>query len=383
MQIESYNTLQEIERFQEDWARLSAQEIHFVPCFSELRHQLSRAGIEFRVLVARDNGEVKAIACFLYRSARKRYEIATRNLFAFPVKTVSLFGSCVLGSPSEEVIRKFFQVILESSSFDVIDIGVIFIDSPMYKALKSLRGVVAWSVMRKAQTQWMIKLPDSIDAYLDSLRPTTKMRIKRDGRLFKRENPEYRVYQRPEDVEPFLRDAEEVSRLTYQWNLGYRVRNDEGTRLTLTRYAKQGTFRGYLVYARGKPCAFGWGELAHGTFLFRVTGYDPKYHKISPGTALIMHMVRDLIENTNCKIFDFGGGSEMGYKSRLGNLGLACARMQAAQIYRPFPFFLFALDQTFHLTKNSIMDTMEWVAGRGRLGRRLKGLLRPYGIGSY
>jgi Acetyltransferase (GNAT) domain len=386
MEIVSYDKCSELGALQDAWDRLCEKELQFVPSFSELLHHLNASGAKFRVLAAKEESQIIALACFTYGIATKRYEIATRKLFDLPVqlKEISLFGSCVPGQPSEDVIRKFFQTVIDESQYDFITVGEIFIDSPLYRAIKSLPGgVVAWSASRKKQYRWMIRLPGSFDEYIASLRPTAKAHITRDSRRFERERPGFRVLQRPEDVEQFLQEAEKISRLTYQWKFGYGLHNDERTRQRLTRLAEIGTLRCYIADLQGNPCAFGWGELCHRTFAFRMTGYDPHYAKLSPGTGLIMRMIRDLIENTNCEIFDFMAGGETGYKSRLGNINLSCASMQVAQIYRPYSLLLVVLDQTINLAKNAAMGLGDAALGSGPLKQRLKSALRLFGVGTY
>jgi hypothetical protein len=383
MQIASYNDCSELSAFAEAWDRLNEQELRFVPSFAELRHRLE-AGRKFRLLVASENSQVVAVACFIYHDSIKRFEIATRKLFDLPVKMVSLFGDNVAGRPDEDVIRKFFQIIIDAGGFDVIDIGEIFVDSPLFRVISSLRqGFVAWRIMRTQQPRWMIRLPGSFDEYLASLRPTVNMRISRDFRRYERADPEFRVTHRPEDVESFLRDAETVSRLTYQWHIDYKTCNDEATRARLTRLAQNGDLRAYVAYVGGKPCAFGFGELSHRTFGFRSTGYDPQHRNISPGTALMLQIIRDLIENTDCEVFDFWSGSESGYKSRLATLGLTCARMQVAQITRPYPLLIVTLDRTINFVKGSLVNLTDFVLGSGALRQWLRRMLRPFGVGSY
>jgi len=383
MQIVSHSDIAELGTFQEIWDRLSELELQFVPSFAELLHYLRASGAKFRLVSAMEGERTVALACFIYKKSIKRYEVATHKLFDLPVQEVSLFGATVLGQPDEPLLRKIFAFISEGAGFDLVNIGEIFTDSPLYRVIKSLPGFTSWRVMRKEQTRWMIELRGTFDDYVSALRRTAKTRIMRDVRRFERAGPQYRVVERPEDVEAFLREAAEVCALTYQWNLGYRLFNDERTRERLTRFARQGTFRGYIASINGKPCAFGWGELAHRTFGFTQTGYDPQYRNISPGTALIMHMMRDLIENTNCEVFDFGSGGDEGYKSRLSTVSLGCARMQMAQIYSPYSLLLIVLDRSINVAKNSAMNLLEWIAGHGALKQRLKSVLRPYGIGSY
>ena len=102
MKIESYSRCSELDALEDAWDQLSEKELSFVPSFSELRYQV--AGSKFRLLAAIDNSQVIAIACFIYGNSAKSYEIASRRLFRLPVKQISLFGSCVLGQPSENVI---------------------------------------------------------------------------------------------------------------------------------------------------------------------------------------------------------------------------------------------------------------------------------------
>ena len=352
MDIVSYNDCSELDALEGAWEHLSEQELKYVPSFSELRHHLQASDLNFRVLVAIDNSQITAIACFIYHDINKSYEIATRRLFSLPVKELSLYGSCVLGQPSENVIRRFFQLIIKEFRFDTINLGMIFVDTPLYNAVTSFHhGVMASRVTRKIQRWWLIRLPRSFDEYFASLSATTRRSFARDLRKCEMEAPDFRVMHSPEDVEKFLFDAEKISRSTYQWGLGYGTRNDEHTQRRLTWLAKNGVLRCYILYLSGAPCAFGWGELDHRTFLFQQTGYDPQYRKVSPGTALILQMIRDLIENTDCDVFDFKWGGDDGYKARFGNVSFSCVAIQLAQIYRPYSLLIVALDEVLNLFK--------------------------------
>ena len=338
-------------------------------------------GTTFQILVAIDNSQIMAVACFIYRTTIRRYEIATRRLFDLPVKEVSLFGSCVPGQPSEEIVRKFFKMVIEKADFDLISVGELLIGSPLYNAITKLGGgVIAWRASRKRR-RWLIRLPASFDEYIASLRPTAKRHISRDCRKFERASPTFRVMQHPEEVNDFLRDAEKVSWSTYQWKFGYGLRNDTRTREKLIWFAKNGTLRCYLSYLQGEPCAFGWGVLNHRTFDFRQTGYNPQYRSLSAGTALIIRMIHDLIENTNCEVFDFLWGGDTGYKSRLGTDGLSCGEMRVAQMLRPYSLLIVALDQTINLARSTAISLAGFVPSAVR--RRLRGIVRSYGVGTF
>ena len=380
MEIVTYNNCSELDALEDKWNYLSEQELKFVPSFAELKYQLEANGSKFWFLVAIEDSEIIAIACFIYGNAMKGYEIATRRLFRLPVKQVSLFFSCVLGQPSENVIRKFFQRIIELSDFDLIDLGEIFVDSPLYKAVTSFHDeIIAWRSVRKARLWWLIRLPGSFDEYIAALPKRTRTHFARDCRKFERAAPDFRVMRLPEEVDIFLRDAEKISRLTYQSRFGYGLSNDERTRQEFIRLAKSGTLRCYIVYLRSKPCVFGYGVLSHGKFLFYRTGYDPQYRRLSPGTALIMRMIRDLIENTNCKVFDFKWGSEDGYKSKFGTVSISCVAMQVAQSYKPYSLLIVVLDQMLNVSKRLVGSIIEHRA----LKERLRSTLQRYGVGTF
>jgi len=380
MEIVCYNKYSDLDALEEAWNNLGKQGLYFVPSFSELRYQLKGREGQFRLLVAIDNSQIKAIACFTYGDAIRHYEIASKKLFRLPIQIVTLFGSCVLGEPSENIVRRFFHCAIEGSNFDLIDVGEIFIDSPLYRAATSLNEfIIAWRGTRRNRLWWFIRMPGSFEEYIASLRETARAHITRDCKKFEKEEPEFRIIQSPDEVENFLRDAEKISRLTYQWKFGYGVYNDENTRQELIRLAESGSLRCYIVYLQGNPCAFGWGKLIYGRFSFQRTGYDPRYRKLSPGTALMIRMIQDLIENTNCKVFDFLWGGEDGYKSRLGNVSVSCASIQVAKIYRPYSLLIVLLDQTLNLAKTLVGLIIE----HGPLKKRLRSMRRRHGIGTF
>lgn len=380
MRIVSYTNLSELVAIEGIWDSLAGSDLLFVPSFSELYNWLRADNSKFRVLAAvDDNSQITALVCFIYRDSKKTYHIGARQLLGLPVRIVDLFGSCVIGDATEQLTTEFFNVIVKEGGFDLIDLGVIFVDSPLYKAAKKISNVLVWQVARKKRYWWLIRLPRTFDEYFSSLRARTRAHVVRDLRKCEREDPKILLMRRPEDVDRFLRDAEEISRVTYQWKLEYGVRNDEHTREAFLRLAENGMLRGYISYVRGKPCAFGWGDLSHGKFYFRQTGYDPKFRKVSPGTGLMMHMIRDMIENTDCRIFHFQWGGNEGYKARLCTESHICTSLQMAPARQPYSWLIVILDQLLNLLKNSIGFVVE----QGPFKTRLRSALRRSGVGTF
>ena len=94
------------------------------------------------------------------------------------------------------------------------------------------------------------------------------------------------VVQKPEQVDAFLRDGEAISRMTYQWNVGQRLNDDDATRSHYKKRAAAGQLRCYLVVVEGKPVAFGRGFLVDGIYKYDTPGFDPQYGKYSGGLGV-------------------------------------------------------------------------------------------------
>jgi CelD/BcsL family acetyltransferase involved in cellulose biosynthesis len=293
---------------------------------------------------------------------------------------VTLFGSAVLGQVDEQIAEEFLNRIIKDADFDLMNLGEIVIDSPLYKVVSRLRGgMIVNRVLREDSTRWLIKLPESFDEYLKSLGAQTRKKDVGKFRKAEQQGPfDVHVISRPDQVAKFLEDGEKVSRLTYQWNLGQRLYNNESNHRRLTRLAEKGLLRCYLLYVEGEPRAFGYGEVSHGVYLYQASGYDPQYIKDSLGTALMLWMIRDVITNTDCKVFDFGMGGNYEYKPRYGNTSVNCAWIQAGRLYQPYSLLIVALDQALNVSKNLATALI----GKGKLMQRLKRATRRYGDNS-
>jgi hypothetical protein len=372
MEILVYRNDGDLKALEAAWNRLCRREPRFVPHFSEIK------GNKFRLLVAVDKDDVIGMACFVYCDTKKVFAVAERKLFALPVKVVWLLGSCILGQLEEDVIAKFLTMIINESHFDLLDLGEIIIDSPLHNVVVRLGGTIVSRASRHDPTHWLIKLPSSFEDYCSSLGAATRKKDVGNFKKLERQSAfDVHVIHRSDQVEAFLQDGEKLSRLTYQWNLGTRLYNDESNRQRLTRRAEAGVLRCYILYLHGKPCAFSYGELSHKVYLYESSGYDPKCADASPGTALMLWIIRDLINNTDCELFDFGMGGDRnrnhGYKPRYGNTSLEVCRIQLG-LYRPYSLLIVGLNWVLNLAKNFAAP----IIGDGQLMKRLRKASRQY-----
>jgi hypothetical protein len=371
IEVSIYREISELGALAGVWDHLKKREPRFFPSFAETRSFLEATPCDYRFLVAKSNVKIVGIACFLNRHSKKHYTIGEKTLFSLPVRQTVLFGSSILGQLDQTTIAEFIRIIIDEFDFDLMSFGEIIFDSPLHNAIVNFnRGMIVTSASRKHSFRWLIKLPASFDEYLISLGSVTRNSAVRKLKKFQREFQfDFQVIHLPEQIDKFLRDGETISRTTYQWNIGQRLNNDEPTQNRYKSLAKNGQLRCYMLYINGQPSAFLRGELDDNLYYYETPGFDPKFQKASPGIILLMWAIRDLIENTPCKIFDFGsGGSDNDYKSHFGNLSINCISLELGKKYKPYSLFLVSLQEALSLAKNMASATI----GNGTLRRWVK-----------
>ena len=214
-------------------------------------------------------------------------------------------------------------------------------------------GLVPTRPVRKQSAHWLVKLPSSFEEYLKSLRSTTRKKLLQAIRTLQRHGRyQLQVVTDASHIEKFLKDGEGISRRTYQWDIGQRLQNDDQIRERYLKLTTEDRLRCYILYIDGVPCAFARGEISGALYHYETAGFDPSFKKLSPGTVLLMWIIRDLIENTACKTFDFGSGGEpTSYKARFSNCHLECDRIDICRLYSPYSVFILSIQRSIFSVK--------------------------------
>jgi hypothetical protein len=361
-----------------DWDRLRKLETRFFPDYLELCTRLRDVSRRFCVFSVQADEVVVSLACFVFRDGIKSFSVGERRLFGLPVKWCELVGANVLGQCSGDLLKSFMEALNRQTRFDILSLGEVVLGDGLEVATRSLGWKFRISrPARKDSLRWLTRLPESFDEYLGSMSTKSRGNLRREIRKLESElKPTLVTVTRPDQVEDFLRDGERVSRLTYQWNIGQRLVDDEATRRTYKSHAQLGRLRTHIVYADGRPIAFSRGRIVDGTFNYDTPGHDPAFAKYSPGTVLLAWVMRDLIENTKCRLFDFGtGGDDVGYKARFGNLSLPSRTIYVSRRMDLYSTLLTALDAGLTLVKNLGSKLL----GQSSLRDRVKRAIRKYG----
>lgn len=118
-------------------------------------------------------------------------------------------------------------------------------------------------------------------------------------------------------MERFFAEVLRIAQKTYQWGLGVGFQGGVENRERLALEARNGWFRGYVLYVKDKPVTFWICTVYKETVYLDYTGYDPDFGKYEVGTALLFRVVDEMCRE-NIKQLDFGPGSAF-YKERLAD----------------------------------------------------------------
>ena len=168
----------------------------------------------------------------------------------------------------------------------------------------------------------------SFDEYLRGLSRHHRHEIQRKLRRYLQasgEAIEFRRYSTPQEARKFYALARPLSAKTYQDRLLARGLPDaDAFRAELDEHAARGTMRGYLLFHREQPIAFGYCTAVDDCLRFAFTGYDPALAAWSPGIVLVHEMVRSLAGEGRFAVLDFGSG-EAQYKRLFATASQLCA----------------------------------------------------------
>lgn len=358
------------EAFAADWDRLAALEPIHTPTFTDVRALLADPMVDFRLVGRRAKGTTTALALFVLTSGRRTYWLGPLRLLRLKVRSASLFGQDMLGAPDEETAAALLHRALDGATVDLLAFDDLPTRSGLHALARSGKAGPA-RISRHNTDRRLIALPATMDAYWAGFRSKTRRTALADLRAFERLDPTYELFAGQDAIDDFLPRAAALSARTYQIGIGQGLTDSPHQRGHFARLAREGRLLCYLASVEGKAVAFGWGEIAHGIYHYRTTGYDAGYAGASAGKGILFHMIRDLIEQKRCHSFDFGV-RDMDYKHRFATVTVPCAHVLIARPGSARGLLALALDKGL----DGIKATLPRLIGADRLRavkRRLRG----------
>lgn len=312
----------EIEEMRHVWEQLQYHpnaDINFFNNIINIRKDILRPHII--ILYANDQPKVMIIGRI--DKGTLNIKIGYKSIWKPKVRILSIIYGGIMGDVSSDIADRIISEIimsLKGNEADVAFFSNIRTDSMIYSSAKRNPNLLCRDYITTANLHWKMTLPNSIDEFYKKMKAKHRYWIKRLEKILEKEYPGKVIiisYQKEIEIAKFCKDAEQISKKTYQRGLGVGFIDNDENRQRLQLSAHNNWLRAYILYIDEKPCAFWMGTLYKKTFYLDFTGYDQYYKKYEPGTILFMEMINKLCREEVAEI-DFGLGNAF-YKERFGD----------------------------------------------------------------
>ena len=173
--------------------------------------------------------------------------------------------------------------------------------------------------LEQEETAAVLRLPETWEAYLESLDSKERHELKRKRRRLLREHPDAMTREStPETLDADLKIFVDMHRGT-EGHKGHFMNPDMATffeRIART-FMPLGWLRFHFLEVGGEAVASTFGFELDGTFYLYNSAYEPEARRLSPGLILVSNLIEDAIER-GLEVFDFLRGPER-YKYQLGS----------------------------------------------------------------
>ena len=378
-------SFEEVEAIRDIWMQMQRSES--MPALNtDIERYLSvveslKETVQPYIIVLYYDSDPKAIVIGRIEKRRITCRVAYATILKPSLRCLTVVYGGILGKPSDQTSAKLLQELtntLKQGDVDAVFFNQLRLDSPLYHLTRKTPNFLCRCYSPVVEPHWQTHLPDSTEAFYKDKSGSRKRYLRRYIKALEKagSGPVEMVCYRSEDkLDHVISIASEISAKTYKHALHVGFCDDFLTRSLLTKAAKQGKLRAYVLYAGDKPCAFEFGIEYGNIFFPEHIGYDPLLRSCSPGTVLFIKVVEDLIENSNVKVFDYGFGAAA-YKERFGTKS-----WQEASVYifapRLYPVIVNILRNSVGGVNTGLKYVVKKFGAVDRIKRRWRNLLRP------
>lgn len=328
------------------------------------------------VMLVRHNDCPVAMVIGRVETSRLRLRVGYATFSCPRSKYLRVVYGGILGRPDADLCSWLVSELarrLRRREFDIVYFSYLRTDTPFYRSVRNMPGFLTRDRFPKIDEHWRMSIPEKIDQFYAARSRGHRHNIRSAIRKFERDYPgngKVVNYTSESDVDDFLRIAEDISSRTYQSALGVGIVNDERTKCRTMAAAECGWFRGHILLAGGKSCAFQLGMRYQNVYYMVNIGYDPALSCYKPGLILFLRVLESLCDDPSVDMIDFYfGGAE--YKHRYGTEHWFEARIHIFAL-RPCPVFINALRSFVEAVNAGLeyvvrkIDSAHWIKRKWR-----------------
>jgi hypothetical protein len=320
--ISVLRTVQEVKEIRSIWESMQWHpnaDMDFYLTIVNARPEIVRP----HVIVLFENGCARAIMVGRVEETRLNFQIGYKSILRPKVRLIAIIYGGLLGDISRDAADALVSELIKSlyrGEAEVVFFSHLPWGSDICQIARTKPIFLCRDHMPIVNAHWKLALPSTMSEFWQSINPHRRHELRRYSRVIERKFPgelEFKLFEKPEQVENLCNDLEEIAQKTYQRGLGAGFVYDDENLHRMSLSANRGWLRAYLLYINKRPCAFWAGTLYEDVFYLDFTGYDPQFRQYEPGTVLLVRMIEDLCQHGIRKV-DFGYG-EAFYKQRFCN----------------------------------------------------------------
>jgi Acetyltransferase (GNAT) domain len=315
-------TATEFEELRDVWSSWSDHPEADLDLFSiHLRHSPGIVRPHVMVVYRSDRTDCMLVGCL--RQGPVAFKVGSLVLFQSNVRMLRFVGGGFLGNQSPGNSRFLVREIVKSlpkDGVEAVEFSQLRVDSPLYDLVKREPNVFCREHFAPAQTHRYLTLPASFDEFLRGRSPKSRQEFRRLARMLIRDFPgkvRFQSFGKERDVGEFAREADKISRRTYQRAVGAGFANDVEMREMLRVAAQKAALRACLLYIGEQPVAFASGIVSNKTLYGTFMGYDPGFKKYRPGLQTLMRLIEESFEPSGDLLRIDAGCGDVPYKRAL------------------------------------------------------------------
>lgn len=333
------------------------------------------------VMLFEHNGSPTAMIVGWVGKHQLELKLGYKALLKPRLRCLSVVYGGVLGQPDSELCSLLIGELMKQLRFQEVDMTYfnrLKTDTAFYQAVRRIPGFLIRGSSPEVENHWHMSVPDNIDQFYSARSHKHRGNLRRAIRKFEQDYPGksiFSTYTSESDVGEFIRVAADISSKTYQHTLGVGIVNDEHTRCLMTTAASKGWFRGHILHAGDKSCAFQLGLSYEKVYYLVSIGYDPAFRSYWPGRILFLKVLESICDDRSIDMIDFYFG-DAEYKKHYGteHWPEACAYIFAPRLH----LILINMLRSSTMRVNSGLEyVVSKIGAVGWIKRKWRTLLRP------
>lgn len=326
--MEIIQTLEEIQSIRPIWRTLQEAE-SFSVINSDIDRYLSilNASEDHSsplILLFRENDQPRAMIVGRLENHAVPIQIGYRTVWNPKLRCFTVIYGGILGrlekGISTLIIREILKVI-QQTHIELVYFNHLKHDSDFIHVIRTIPSFLLRSHFSKSESHWRMRIPKTMEEFYASCSRKHRQHLRQYQRKLEATFPNQvsiQMYRKSDEVSKAIQDASKISQNTYQGGLGAGITDTVQKRAILTEAAKNGWFRGSILYLGDEPAAYRFGLQYGNVFYGDGIGYDPKWGQYRIGTYLFLKVLENLIQEQRVEYYDFGYG-DAEYKESYGD----------------------------------------------------------------